>query len=203
VYISMSHAGTEDKFIKTLFPLNMHNLKVLDVGCGYGETGLYIRTRTYKRGWCQLEGIEIFPEYYDLQMRMGIYNDLYLGDASNMSHIQDNNYDLSIAQQVIEHLDKEHGKKLLREMERVTKQRVIICTPHGYTESGPLDDNEHNNHLSGWYPYDFIPLGYSTKIVAKNVNSRLLQMFAKTVFTLQGKTWDNEVLVAWKDLEKS
>ena len=198
----MSHAGTEDKFIKTLFPPNMQNLRVLDVGCGYGETGLYIRTRTYKRGWCHLEGIEIFPEYYDLQMRMGIYDGLHLGDASNMAHIQSNYYDITIAQHVIEHLSKDNGKRLLSEMERVTKDRVIVCTPNGYTESGPLDDNEHNNHLSGWCPGDFVALGYNNKIVTKNVNSRLLQLFAKTVFTIQRKKWDNEVLVAWKDLKK-
>lgn len=196
----MSHAGTEDKFIKTLFPENMQSLRVLDVGCGYGETGLYIRTRTYKRGWCQLEGIEIYPEYYELQKQMGIYDRLHLGDASNMPNIPSNYYDITIAQHVIEHLEKDQGKQLLSELERVTKNRVIICTPHGYTESGPLDDNEHNHHLSGWYPMDFIPLGYSTKIVTKNVNSRLLQMFAKTIFTLKRKKWDNEVLVAWKDL---
>jgi hypothetical protein len=109
-------------------------------------------------------------------------------------------FGLSIAQHVIEHLSKVDGAKLLREMERVTDGRVIICTPNGYTESGPLDGNEHNNHLSGWVPIELDKLGYKWKVVTKNVNSRLLVRVAEAIFFLKGKRWDNEVIVAWKDV---
>lgn len=207
----MSHSGTEDKFLKTLFPTNMNNLKILDVGCGYGATGLYIRTRSYRNGWCHLIGVDPFPDYINLQQRMGIYDELYLGRGEELDkRFQPKSIDISICQHVIEHMRKNKNNneqiapayKFLENLEKITRKRIIICTPHGYTESGALDDNEDNNHLSGWYPKDFEELGYLTKIVTKNVNSRLLQCFAKTVFMLQGKTWDNEVLVAWKDLEK-
>ena len=73
----MSHAGTEDKFLKTLFPSDMKDVKVLDVGFGYGATGLYIRTRTYKSGWCYLVGVEPYKEYYDLMNEIGIYDKIY------------------------------------------------------------------------------------------------------------------------------
>jgi len=195
----MSHAGTEDKFLKTLFPENMQGLKILDVGHGYGETGLYIRTRLNLNQWSHLDGLEIDKPYHDLQNKMNIYDDLYLASALDMPR-PDKFYDISIAQHVIEHVSKEDGWGFLSEMERVTKTRVIICTPNGYTESGPLDGNEHNNHLSGWGSEDFESVGYTTKIVTKNVNSRLLVMFAKIVFWIKRKRWDNEVLVAWKDL---
>jgi len=197
----MSHAGTEDKFLKTLFPENMEGVRILDVGHGYGATGLYIRTRTYKQGWAEIYGLDPFKEYHDLMGRIGIYDFLDHGFGENM-HYQDGFFDLCIAQHVIEHLEKKQGFKLLEEMERVTAKdgRVIICTPNGYTESGPLDGNVYNNHLSGWCIKDVEDLGYSTRIVTKNVNSRLLTWFAKTVFWLKRKRWDNEVLVAWKDL---
>lgn len=197
----MSHAGTEDKFLKTLFPPNMHTQRVLDVGCGYGATGLYIRTRTYKNGWCHLVGIDPFPEYVELQNRMRIYDEVYQGLGEKLP-FPDKSFDTCIAQHVIEHTDKVSGQSMrfLGELERVTKGRVIICTPNGYTESGPLDGNTHNNHLSGWCAEDFKPLGYNTRVVTKNVNSRLLTLFAQTVFRLQRKNWDNEVLVAWRDM---
>lgn len=195
----MSHAGTENKFVKTLFPENMQGLKVLDVGHGYGETGLYIRSRLNLKQWSQLDGLEIDKPYHDLQAKMSIYDGLYLANALDMP-IGDKFYDISIGQHVIEHVTKENGFCLLSEMERVTKTRIIICTPNGYTESGPLDGNEHNNHLSGWSAEDFEGVGYQTKVVTKNVNSRALVLFAKTLFWLKRKKWDNEVLVAWKDL---
>ena len=197
----MSHAGTEDKFIKTLFPENMEGIKILDVGHGYGATAHYIRTRTYKRGWCHIAGLEPFKEYSDLQVRMGIYDELYIGYAQKMPFFNSGWFDISIAQHVIEHCPTyEEGFKLLKEMERVTKDRVIICTPNGYTESGPLDGNIDNHHHTGWSPEMFQERGYKTRIIYKNVNSRLLVAFAKLVFWLKRKRWDNEVLVAWKDL---
>ncbi len=195
----MSHAGTENKFVKTLFPENMQDLKILDVGHGYGETGLYIRSRLNLNQWSQLDGLEIDKPYHDLQSKMSIYDGLYLADALDMP-IPDKYYDISIAQHVIEHVSKENGLCFLSEMERVTKGLVIICTPHGYTESGPLDDNIHNHHLSGWVPIEFDKLGYEWKVVTKNVNSRLLTLFAEFIFMLKGKNWDNQVIVAWKKL---
>jgi len=195
----MSHAGTEDKFLKTLFPENMHQIRILDIGCGYGATGLYIRTRTYKNGWCYLVGIDPFHEYVSLQKRLGIYDEVWYGRGEALEAL-DNEFEIVIAQHVIEHLPKPKGRVMLDEMERVAKNKVILCTPHGFTESGPLDGNQDNNHLSGWYPIDFEERGYSTRIVTKNVNSRLLVAFAKLIFKIRGKKWDNEVLVAWKNL---
>jgi len=195
----VSHAGTEDKFLKTLFPPYMEGLRVLDVGHGYGQTGLYIRTRTYKTGWCELYGVEPFKEYHDLMKRTGIYDHLEHGLAETMMY-EDGFFDLSIAQHVVEHCDREAGLSLLRNMERVTSGRVIICTPDGYTESGALDGNEHNHHLSGWSVKDFADLGYETRVVTKNVNSRLLVRIAELIFRLRGKRWDNKVIVAWKDV---
>lgn len=196
----MSHAGTEDKFLKTLYPPSMEGLKILDVGAGYGATALYIRTRTYKRGWCHITGVEPFKDYYDLLSRLGVHDKMHLGYGQNMP-FKENEFDISIAQHVIEHCKTfEEGYEMLDEMERVTKDRVIICTPNGYTESNALDGNEDNHHCTGWTVEHFKKKGYKTKIVTKNVNSRILVTFAKLVFWLKGKRWDNEVLVAWLDL---
>ena len=196
----MSHAGTEDKFLKTLFPPNMEELTFLDVGYGYGATGLYIRTRTYKNGWCKLVGVEPYKEYHDLMNKIGIYDELHNCYGQDMP-FEDKVIDYSVAQHVIEHCKTfDEGYTMLDEMERVTKTRVIICTPNGYTESNALDGNEDNHHCTGWTAEHFKSRGYKTKIVTKNVNSRLLTLFAKLVFKLKRKRWDNEVLVAWLDL---
>ena len=197
----MSHIGTENKLLITLFPEITPETIVLDIGHGYGSTGLMIRTKiNFNQGWCKLWGLDIYEPYHELQKRLGIYDRLILCDAIDIP-LEDKEVDYTIATHVIEHMRKEDGLKLIAELERVTKNRVILSTPNGFTGSGPLDDNEHNNHLSGWRYTDFNKLGYTTRIVARNVNSRLLQLFAKTVFAFRRKEWENEVLVAWKDLE--
>jgi len=196
----MSHAGTENKFVKTLFPDDMNGKRILDVGHGYGETGLYIRTRTYKNGWCHLTGVEPYQEYHDLMEAVGIYDKLHIGYGQNMPFTE-NQFDVSIAQHVIEHCKTfAEGYEMLDEMERVTSGRVIICTPNGYTESNALDGNEDNHHCTGWTEKHFKDRGYKTRIVTKNVNSRILVAFAKTVFWLKRRKWDNEVLVAWLNI---
>ena len=130
---------------------------------------------------------------------MGIYDEVYQEYGENLQ-FKDKEFDVGIAQHSIEHCEKETGYRLLDNMERMCK-RVIISTPNGYTESGPLDGNDANHHRSGWRPIDFTKRGYQTRIVTKNVNSRLLVGFAKLVFKIKGKRWDNEVLVAWKDTQ--
>jgi len=198
----MSHAGTEDKLLAHLFPDANEDSRILDVGCGYGSTGLFVRNKVcLSKGWCELWGLDIFWPYVEMQRRMGIYDRVLFGSALEID-APDRYFDYTIATHVIEHMVKEDGLKLLPELERVTRKRVIVSTPNGYTESGPLDDNEHNNHLSGWRPHEFKSRGYTTRVVAKNVNSKLLRAFASAVFRVRGKQWENEVIVAWKDMSR-
>lgn len=196
----MSHAGTENKLLEQLFPEVTPETIILDVGHGYGATGLLIRSKiNLPRVWCQLWGVEIYGPYHEMHKKMRIYDQLYLTNALSMP-IEDKTVDYSIATHVIEHTEKKDGLKLITELERVTKKRVIISTPNGYTESGPLDDNDYNNHRSAWRPREFQARGYTARVVTKNVNSRLLTAFAKMVFALKRRQWENEVIVAWKDL---
>lgn len=197
----MSHAGTENKLLEQLFPEITPDTIILDVGHGYGATGLLIRSKVnLNRVWCQLWGVEVYEPYHEMHRRMGMYDQLFLCNALDMP-FADKSVDYSVMTHVIEHTEKRDGLKLISELERVTRKRVIISTPNGYTESGPLDENDYNNHRSAWRPREFKERGYATRVVTKNVNSRLLVAFAKLVFALKGKQWENEVIVAWKDLE--
>jgi SAM-dependent methyltransferase len=196
----MSHAGTEDKYLKTLFPQNMEGLKVLDVGHGIGLTGLYIRGELIDRGWCQLYGVDIYKPYHLLQQRLGIYDAVFLRDARNGLPFPNKSINIAIMQQFIEHVYKPDGILILEEAERVTTDKIIVCTPNGFHDSGPgTHGNQHSAHLSGWTVEDFHKHGYHTQIVTKNVNSRALQLFAKFWFMLQRRRhWENEMIVAWK-----
>jgi hypothetical protein len=71
--------------------------------------------------------------------------------------------DTIIFTDVIEHLSKSQGRKLLREAERVANVQVILFTPLGFLpqchpdgkDAWGLDGGEWQNHKSGWKPKDF------------------------------------------------
>lgn len=65
---------------------------------------------------------------------------------------------------VIEHLEKEAGKSLLKQALRVARIQVVIFTPLGFmpqhfseigTEWGDVEHGDFQNHLSGWDPSEF------------------------------------------------
>ncbi len=49
---------------------------------------------------------------------------------------------------------------MLDTVEQVTSKFVIVETPNGFVEQGPEFGNDHQRHLSGWFPHDFEGLGY-------------------------------------------
>jgi hypothetical protein len=61
---------------------------------------------------------------------------------------------------VIEHVPKRVGLALLERCEALTKKYVLLETPNGFVAQGPEFGNEHQRHLSGWFPHDFQGLGY-------------------------------------------
>jgi hypothetical protein len=72
---------------------------------------------------------------------------------------------------VIEHLDKEEGKRLLQESEKIVKNQIAIFTPLGFIpmenvegkDAWGLHGGEWQVHKSGWEPKDF---DKSWKIIA-------------------------------------
>jgi hypothetical protein len=61
---------------------------------------------------------------------------------------------------VIEHLKKEDGLKLIKQVEDIARRQVIIMCPLGYVPQGDLDNNPWQIHRSAWFPADFNLLGY-------------------------------------------
>ncbi len=66
---------------------------------------------------------------------------------------RENRVDCVTLMDVIEHLPKEEGHRLLAETERLVPQ-IIVFTPLGFLEQ---EDGVWNTHRSGWEPGDFGP----------------------------------------------
>lgn len=94
----------------------------------------------------------------------------FYGDALVLDrYLPPHSFDIITAFDVIEHLTKEDGFNLIRILERLSWGGLDMMIPHGriifFTPLGEYmlnnGDEKYLGHLSGWYPEDFIPFGYS------------------------------------------
>lgn len=117
----------EDDFFKCL--QNVHGLRVLDIGCGYGEQSLRLL-----EGGALVCGIDISQNYIDSllnKVKEGGYQpddyDFRVMDAHNLD-IPDASIDLVVGRGILHHLDLEVS---LKEIQRVLKKggRAVFQEP--------------------------------------------------------------------------
>jgi hypothetical protein len=84
-----------------------------------------------------------------------------LGTATRLP-FRDGAFDASVALDVVEHLEKPEGFRMLGEMKRVSKRRVVVMTPNGFLPQEG-DENPWQRHRSGWTVDEFRALGFRVK----------------------------------------
>ncbi|MEI6706194.1 MAG: class I SAM-dependent methyltransferase [Methylococcales bacterium] len=136
---------------------------VLDIGCGIVPQS-YIRPHTHI---C----CEPYGEYVDhLQKKIAKLKDrncsyvvLNMGWHEAVNFFPEKSVDTVFLVDVIEHLEKEEGHKLLALTEKIARKQVVVFTPLGfmpqYHEDGKdawgLNGADWQEHKSGWLPEDF------------------------------------------------
>ena len=131
---------------------------VLDLGCGCGYP-------FYDTCFPLLVGIDIFRKKFD----MIEYTVILYSDIRNIGWmIYEKQFDVVTVIDVIEHLSKEEGYKLIKDMEAIARNKVMIFTPTIWSENNvAVEDkncwaygNKHNYHKSLWKEEDFTKRGY-------------------------------------------
>jgi hypothetical protein len=136
---------------------------LLDVGCG-------IKPQRYVRPTIHI-CCEPFAEYVNhlqqdiavLEQRDRTYVVLNMGWSDAVDHFPPNSVDTVFLIDVIEHLEKEEGKKLLALTEKIARKQVAIFTPLGFMpqyhpdgkDAWGLNGADWQEHKSGWVPEDF------------------------------------------------
>ncbi len=137
---------------------------VLDAGCGFGLWGFLCRLyldvfpgRRYREDWqVRIEGIEVFPKYIMPHQKF-LYDEIHVGKIEEMVDGL-GAFDLYIFGDVLEHLEKDVGIRVLETACRKTNKGVLINIPlgGGWCREAP-DENVYEAHLSAWELEDFAP----------------------------------------------
>jgi hypothetical protein len=79
--------------------------------------------------------------------------------------LDSNSYDLVTAFDLIEHLPKYEGYRLLYEIDRIAVNGCsVVFTPSGFLWQPPSSNNSFNAHLSGWSARELKKLGWRKQI---------------------------------------
>ncbi len=143
--------------VLSLIPLDSRS--VLDVGCGRGIVGAICKIY---RDPSSIWGIDLFDAYLEFCKSHMPYEQLIKHDLSHGLPSLNRTFDVGVSLEVIEHLEKGNGQRLLTEMERACK-RVIVSTPGEFFQQDAYDGNARQSHVSLWSEKDFKDLGYSTQ----------------------------------------
>jgi len=131
------------------------NKSILDVACGKGKWGFLIGT-SYQSPRIII-GVDIWLPYLKHAKYHRIYDDVVLCDAKYLP-FRSFSFDVTLACEVLEHIPKNLGIVLLKEAERVSREKVIISTPHQWLDQ--RDDISFQEHKSRWKPDDLRKKGY-------------------------------------------
>ena len=139
---------------------------VLDIGPGFGKYGflareyleLWFRTTEYAKRTHRIDAIEIFGPYVT-PLQRSIYDEIHIGDAIGILP-QLAVYDLVLLIDVIEHLDKQDGIRLITaSLQKGTF--VAISTPKNPAPQEAHFGNVHERHISAWTKRDLTAIAHA------------------------------------------
>lgn len=151
--------NTLPEILKDEWPSDI--VSVLDVGCGLALKSKYIPAQIRV-------GVDIYPEYFK-HIEADVPYVVIKGDARNLASIfTPKSFDLVIATDIIEHLNKHEAIAMIMQCEKIARIAVVLETPLGFI---PQDiditghgGHEWQTHRSSWNAPELEHLGYETRL---------------------------------------
>jgi len=148
------------KIYRKIFPTWISLLKretegmesVLDIGCGHDSPIQHVSIK-------KTTGVDFFDDYIKSSEEKKIHSEYIKADITAVD-FEPKSYEVVLCSEVIEHLKKDVGLKLLEKMEKWAAKKVIITTPNGFLPQPQYDENKFQEHQSGWSVEDFRKRGY-------------------------------------------
>jgi hypothetical protein len=139
-YFGLSHPRNIDTITEIV--LGLDPISILDVGCGGGTYGQVLRP-LFPRSL--IVGVEAYEN--NRNPLWACYNNVTVEDVRGLGTIFE--FELVLLVDVLEHMPKEDGIKLL---DNICGTK-IVCTPRHWPQSA--DENPYTEHVSEWTEADF------------------------------------------------
>lgn len=128
--------------------------EVLDVGCG-PDSALSLL------GFERLVGIEGYAPSVETAKKNHTHHEIVQGDVRRLgTQFQTGQFDACVALDLIEHLSKEDGRKLMQDMDKLARRKVVFLTPNGFLPQSHTEQADLQEHLSGWEVSEMRGYGY-------------------------------------------
>ena len=156
--MNVSHAQILNNPILHKIP---NSQTVLDVGCGRGQFGFLIKSRKNIK---TLVGLDIWKPHLSKLSQFQVYDHLIQTRIPPMP-LKNKSVDVSLACEILEHLTRDEGIKLLEDLERITNNLIIVSTPQNYPQD-IVYGNIYERHLTEWACQEFEKYGFDTTIIS-------------------------------------
>lgn len=128
------------------------NITILDVACGLSLRSKHIPASLRV-------GVDIYPEYFKHIESDVPYAVIKHDVRKLLDVVPEKSFDLVIALDIVEHLEKEEALQMIRDLEKIARKAVVIETPEGFIPQN-LDilghgGHEWQTHRSAWTEDDF------------------------------------------------
>ena len=124
---------------------NRAGARILDIGFGRSSAlSQVIKTQNF-----YTIGLDIFEPNVRASNGSGIYQGVICADVRVLP-IKDKQFDLVALVEVLEHLDREDGQKALSELERVSREAILLTTPIRKCPHHDYYGNPYEEHRYVW-----------------------------------------------------
>lgn len=128
---------------------------ILDLGCGKNSVLEFFPKDIYK------VGVDIYAPYLEESRKKNIHDGYYnINVLEADKYFKEKSFDCVFAGDLIEHLDKQEGFRLIEIMEKLARKKVVIYTPNGFLPMEKRDGNEFYIHKSGWQVREMQDMGF-------------------------------------------
>ena len=127
---------------------------LIDVGCGENSPIKYVAKKGYS------VGLDMFKPSILKSKRAKLHDDYVLASINHLC-FKPKSFQTAVLLDVLEHLIKSDGYKIMNEMERLATNKVVMVTPNGFLNQHEYESNVHQKHLSGWTVRELETLGFS------------------------------------------